>query len=404
MTLAHATKNRLAQALHAYVRATPARDLPHELRRWQSFRPRAMAPHVSEMVAALDDEGLRDRILEWLDEKPHLAKQDAELLRLASERPNGWEKEADGSSSKRPEAPTGDPTAKLRDRLAREKERTVHAKEDVRRARDEARRAKEDARRAQQSEQKKVADLNKQLAATARDLERTRAALEKSQNDLKRNQVGVERERRRDRRTTEKAVTERDELKTQLREARKEITDLGRRLREAQARPTVKKTPRKSSAPPAKPARRKRLPPPKGLFEDAPETLMSWLTTPDVRLLVDGYNVTKAPTGFGDLNLEAQRERLVDTAVQLARKHSVPMTIVFDGSEEPTGTKRRSRQGVKVEYSKPDEIADDHLIALLDSLPPDPVVVVTNDRELQHRAKRKGATIAGSDQFLALRR
>lgn len=35
-------------------------------------------------------------------------------------------------------------------------------------------------------------------------------------------------------------------------------------------------------------------------------------------------------------------------------------------------------------------------------MPPDPVVVVTNDRELQGRARRLGATIASSNQLLTL--
>jgi rRNA-processing protein FCF1 len=57
-----------------------------------------------------------------------------------------------------------------------------------------------------------------------------------------------------------------------------------------------------------------------------------------------------------------------------------------------------------VEYST-GEIADDHLIARLEGLPVDnPVVFVTNDRELQRRAAALGATIATPSQLLALAR
>lgn len=405
MTLSPATRTRLAKALHAYVMATPARDLPRDLKRWQSFRPQAIAPHAAGMVAALDDEGLRDRVLEWLDGNPAMHKQEVVLLRLALERPDGWEERAESGSSPAPTRSTTDPAERFRERLEREKQRVAQAKDDVRRAREDARRAKDEAQRARQAEKKSVADLNRQLASTNRELEKERVALDKTTADLTRTRDAADRERRRDRSTTEKALADKEEMKSQLGEARKEIANLGRKLKEAERTDKKKKTSSTKSAPTSRePAKRKRLPVPKGRFDDAPETLSSWLSTADVRVLIDGYNVTKAQSGFGDLKLEAQRERLVDTATQLARKHSVPMTIVFDGSEEPVGSKRRSRQGVKVEYSKQDEIADDHLIAVLAALPPDPVVVVTNDRELQHRAKRKGATVAGSDQFLALRR
>jgi predicted RNA-binding protein with PIN domain len=57
---------------------------------------------------------------------------------------------------------------------------------------------------------------------------------------------------------------------------------------------------------------------------------------------------------------------------------------------------------VRIEYSRPDEIADDHLIAKLEELPASPVIVATNDRELQQRSAALGATIATSDQLLAL--
>lgn len=406
MALSRSVRTRLAKALHAYVRAVPARDLPRELRRWQSFRPQAISPHVDEMVASLDDDGLRDRILEWLDEKPNLRAGEADLLRLAAAREDGWEKKAEDETNERPVArATSDAAAdKLRERLEREKARTATAKEDLRRAKEDVRRIKEAVSRAQLADKKAISELTGKLREATRDLDRTRSALQKLEASVERDRSAAERERRREKRIVADAVAARDELKNQVRDLRRDKTELERRLRVAERKGSEPKTPKKKPAASSKPARRKMLAVPKGLFEDAPETLTAWLSTPDVRVLIDGYNVTKAPSGFADLDLEAQRERLIDTAVRLARKHSAPMTIVFDGSEEPTGTKRRSRQGVKVEYSKPDEIADDHLIALLGSLPPDPVVVVTNDKELQHRARKKGATVARSDQFLALRR
>jgi predicted RNA-binding protein with PIN domain len=117
--------------------------------------------------------------------------------------------------------------------------------------------------------------------------------------------------------------------------------------------------------------------------------------------VIDGYNVAKAEGGFGSLSLEEQRDQLVKAAGKLAHRVSGRTIVVFDGSKVAAGLARRSRSRVEVEYSR-DEIADDHIVARLEELPPDPVVLVTNDKELQQRARRLGATIATSDQLLAL--
>ena len=120
--------------------------------------------------------------------------------------------------------------------------------------------------------------------------------------------------------------------------------------------------------------------------------------------MVDGYNVTKAEGGFAEMSLADQRDRLVDELTRLALKHSIEVTVVFDGAEVAPGTARRSRRRVKVEYSKPPETADDHLVARLADLPPEAVIVATNDRELQERVAARGATVATSAQLLTLLR
>jgi predicted RNA-binding protein with PIN domain len=76
--------------------------------------------------------------------------------------------------------------------------------------------------------------------------------------------------------------------------------------------------------------------------------------------------------------------------------------VVFDGSDIAPGTSRLGKKRVRVEYSRPGEIADDHLVAKLASLPPHPVVLVTGDKELQERAGAEGATIAVAAQLLEL--
>jgi predicted RNA-binding protein with PIN domain len=120
-----------------------------------------------------------------------------------------------------------------------------------------------------------------------------------------------------------------------------------------------------------------------------------------VRLLVDGYNVAKQDGAFKALSGEDQRARTVDEVTRLVRRHGVEATVVFDGADVAPGTSRRRRGPVKVEYSRPPENGDDHLVALLASWPAAPVVVATSDKELQERCRALGSTIATSEQLLA---
>jgi predicted RNA-binding protein with PIN domain len=96
------------------------------------------------------------------------------------------------------------------------------------------------------------------------------------------------------------------------------------------------------------------------------------------------------------------RNRVVDEVAKIARQYSITAIVVFDGAEVPPGTARRTRGPVRIQYSKPGVIADDHIVDLVEELPSDPIIVVTNDRELQGRVSRHHATIATSHQLLAL--
>ena len=390
----------LARSLSAYIRATPARELPGDLRRWRSWRPQTIASRAQQITARLDDDGLRTRVLEWLDDSPALPQKDAKALRLACERPPGWEEQV--AALVRPagrKKPPADAAEQLRARLERERQKTAGAREELRKA-------KQEARKAVQAEKKRAGLLTQELAALRAELDRARARVnELETNAAKANEMAA-REVRRIRKSLDKAETEKERLSAQVRAARKEAAELrlGMRALERQLRAALPARSRGSRPPKSRSGTRKVLPAPPGLLEDSPEALGAWLKESGVRLLIDGYNVTKAQRGFGDLSLADQRDRLVQEIARLVRKHDVAATIVFDGSEVAPGTRRKSRLPVDVEYSNPDETADDHVIARLRSLPPDPVVVVTNDKELQERARADSATIATSDQLLTLLR
>jgi len=387
----------LTRGVGAYIRHTPTTELPLRVRRFKGFRPAALARHRAEILAQLDDPGMRARIVEWLDEaKPPLPKEEARLLRVAAAQEDGWLEELRGAGRDRPrvDAAPDERVADLERSLERERVKTAKAKEEARRERADAvealRVARAEAAAAEQ-ELTRVTARVQELERAAAEAERAAATAEERRD----------REVRRARRDADTARTDLERLRTELKDVRKELEVL---RRDADTETPKKAARPKRGAPqapePAGP--RHPLDVPKGRFEDAPETLAEWLDVPHVHLVVDGYNVTKAERGFGELELGVQRDRLIAEVTKLVRRKKARGTIVFDGSHVPAGIARAARGPLKVEYSRPDEIADDHIVALLEVLPPHPVVVVTNDRELQERARRAGATVATSDQLLAL--
>lgn len=391
-------ENRIVRALGAYLRATPPHELPVSVRRFASFASKALMPHRAALMEALDDAALRARIVGWLDDgKTPLKRSEADLLRVVTERKEGWNETARGER-RVPRRPAQTSRADV-DRLEREREKTRKARADLQRVRGES-------EAAQKRLKVQLTERERAMTELQRRLKDAETAVTSATRDLQRAERAAERDRRKQERDLEKLRAEKDKLQADTRIAKREARDLlvsVRKLERELAAATASRSAPKRSTRQA-PTRRVPLDVPKGRFADAEETLDEWLATPRVHLLVDGYNVTKARGGFGDLRLESQRERLIDEIGRLARKKAIRATIVFDGADLPAGSVRRSRtrSPVTVEYSRPPEVGDDHLVAKLGSLPGEPVVVVTNDRELQGRVRALGATIGTSDQLLRL--
>ncbi|HET9138733.1 NYN domain-containing protein [Actinophytocola sp.] len=135
-----------------------------------------------------------------------------------------------------------------------------------------------------------------------------------------------------------------------------------------------------------------------GRVED-PAALDRLLALPSVHLVVDGYNVTK--TGYPELSLSDQRDRLVRQLAALAARTSAEVTLVFDGAgvvAVPTAAPR----GVRVLFSDPGVLADDVIRALVTAEPEGrPVVVVTSDRAVADSVRRRGAHPVPSAVLLA---
>ena len=381
----------LLRGIGTYIRELPPHELPASLRRYRSFRPQALSAHRDTLLAALEDEATRARVAHWLQkDKPPLSKDDARLLRLATERDEGWEHELQ-ASSKPPPRPK---VAAVPDeaRLDAEKDKTRKAKEELKRAREEVRSLQRESTARIAELEGAVRDLEQRLSEAEKQLKAVSSEAEKSV-------VRAERAER-------KAKSKLEEVQSQRDEARKETKDLRRELSRVRAeaqrdRPAPKPREEKKTVTPKK---RTPLRVPKGRLGDDPATLEKWLARDDVTLVIDGYNVAKADGGYEDLQLETQRERLVDAVFTLAKMTDTETLIVFDAQRVPGRRTRRSRRPVIVEWSNPGQIADDYIVGRIGELPQTPVVLVTNDKELQERARELDATIATSQQLLALLR
>nr|WP_310283012.1 NYN domain-containing protein [Nocardioides luteus] len=118
--------------------------------------------------------------------------------------------------------------------------------------------------------------------------------------------------------------------------------------------------------------------------------LEQFLAMPRVRLIVDGYNVSKAL--WPDSALDAQRLRLLRAIAPIAARTGAETTVVFDAhsaSVRPTAVPPR---GVKVLFSPEGVIADDVIRDLVDAEPAGRVILVaTDDAEIVKDVRRAGA-------------
>ena len=117
------------------------------------------------------------------------------------------------------------------------------------------------------------------------------------------------------------------------------------------------------------------------------------LTT--VHLVVDGYNVTK--TGYPQLELAAQRDRLVRELGLLAARTSAEVTVVFDGAAVTARGGQVWARGVRVLFSAAGVTADDVVRDVVAAEPVGrPLVVASSDREVASSVRSSGAHTVAS--------
>lgn len=135
----------------------------------------------------------------------------------------------------------------------------------------------------------------------------------------------------------------------------------------------------------------------RGRAADDPALLGDLLSVPRTHLVVDGYNVTK--TGFGELTLAAQRDRLLSGLLRVAAG-GTEVTVCFDGADAAARPVHAPR-GVRVLFSS-GEIADDLIRRLVAAEPAGrPVVVVTSDRAVSDDVQAMGAVCVPAQALLA---
>ncbi|GAA4214962.1 NYN domain-containing protein [Actinocatenispora rupis] len=127
----------------------------------------------------------------------------------------------------------------------------------------------------------------------------------------------------------------------------------------------------------------------RALASDDPARLDQLLALPRAHMIVDGYNVTK--TGYGELSLEQQRNRLVGALGALAARTGAEVTCVWDGAEPVHGVAPPPR-GVRVLFSRKGETADEVIRRLVRAEPDGRVlVVISSDKEVADGTRRHGA-------------
>ncbi|UQX87244.1 NYN domain-containing protein [Jatrophihabitans telluris] len=119
-----------------------------------------------------------------------------------------------------------------------------------------------------------------------------------------------------------------------------------------------------------------------------------------VHLIVDGYNITK--TGYPELTLIEQRNRLTSSLGALAARRGIEITVAFDGTAAPTGAAASlpTPRGVRVLFSAPGELADDLIRRLLELEPGGRTLVVASSDQAVAASVRGAQAWAVSAEVL----
>ena len=121
-----------------------------------------------------------------------------------------------------------------------------------------------------------------------------------------------------------------------------------------------------------------------------------------MHLIIDGYNllhVNHSLIRLNSIQLQWERDRLIDQLSVYQRLKPCKITVVFDGWLGGWSTeKMEKKRGIEIIYSRLGEKADE-VIKRLVKVKGSGAIVITSDREVSRFADRMSATVISSEQF-----
>jgi predicted RNA-binding protein with PIN domain len=392
MELPEAVRTRLVSLVAASL--GDVKPLPAALKQVAGFAParRARLGATAIMTELDRDDELRERVA--VQARTRATDDALDVAALAwLERSEGWEDAVRGAADRAPQkagsAQQELREQKLRDR-AEEAERTVR----------ELRRSHKEALDALKAE---VATLRRTLGETRTRERASREDAEAARDRAEEASARLERELRQLRTQVAKLEEQAGEQRRQLRSDRGDVTVRARLLLEALndaavglrrelGLPSVSGNPGDRVEAELADEGTREPTSTASMAPSSPALLEQYLALPKARLIIDGYNVTKAT--WPTLSLEAQRTRLLTLLPGLVARTNAETTVVFDAAASESRPVVASPRGVKVLFSPSGVIADDVIRQLVAAEPAGRVVVVvTADRELATDVRRSGARV-----------
>lgn len=121
-----------------------------------------------------------------------------------------------------------------------------------------------------------------------------------------------------------------------------------------------------------------------------------------MHLIIDGYNllhVKRFLTPLNPIQLQWERDWLIDQLSAYQKVKSCQITVVFDGWQGGWSTeKRERRKGIDLIFSKLGEKADEVIKRLVREKGSE-AVVITSDRDIAKFAERTAVSVISSEQF-----
>lgn len=272
-----------------------------------------------------------------------------------------------------------------------ERERTRQKLRDVRKDRDQWRRRAEGAEARAQQLAQTLEQAQTRLQATEAEMVTLQRALDDA---VAGQRSAVERERRRRDGEIERLEATIGQLKQQ---AEQRVAE-ERRRKEAEERKALRRRHDAQAGPPPTiglvPGRPSQLP---DNVVDGTTEAASLLLHRGRLVIVDGYNVTKQHRGH--LDLEQQRSWLIQLLGMATASRRINPVVIFDGQQASGSRPNSGVREVQVRFTLEGITADDEVVLAVEGTD-EPVVVVTDDRELVARVQASGADVISTRSFL----